>query len=51
MKALQTAVGTATAVVPTGFLTEGKGKDTSIANKIRILNHLPRRLTNQCKTT
>jgi type I restriction enzyme M protein len=27
--------GKAAVVVPTGFLTEGKGKDTSIANKIR----------------
>ncbi|MCL2185020.1 MAG: type I restriction-modification system subunit M [Treponema sp.] len=29
------AKGKAAVVVPTGFLTEGKGKDTSIANKIR----------------
>jgi type I restriction enzyme M protein len=28
--------GKAAVVVPTGFLTEGKGKPTSIANKIRI---------------
>jgi type I restriction enzyme M protein len=29
--------GKAAVVVPTGFLTEGKGKRTSIANKIRML--------------
>jgi type I restriction enzyme M protein len=28
--------GKAAVVVPTGFLTEGKGKATSIANKIRM---------------
>lgn len=28
--------GKAAVVVPTGFLTEGKGKETSIANKIRM---------------